>query len=198
MVGASAPIFLQLMETKMSNPQNGTFVEFYMEAVEFKAESEKEGRPVFREIPFVRLINAGDRNNILETKATDHYRAKYAREWKAFEANQQGAMVGTPLAQWPQITKSQVKEAEFFNIKTVEQLAEVPDSSLQRIGMGWMELRLKARNYLDAAKGMAAQSAQAAENDRLRGEIEALKASFAALQEDKPQRGRPKKEPEPA
>lgn len=182
----------------MSNPQNGTFAEFYMEAVEFKAESEREGRPVFREIPFIRLISVGDRNNILEVKATDHYKQRFPREWKAFESRQHGEMVGTPLAQWPQITKAQVKEAEFFNIKTVEQLAEVNDTALQKIGMGWMELRMKARNYLDAAKGAANQSAQAAENERLRQEIEALKASFSAMQEDRPSRGRPRKEVEAA
>lgn len=182
----------------MSNPQNGTFAEFYMEAVEFKAESEKEGRPVFREIPFIRLMSVGDRNNILETKATEHYKQRFPREWAAFQSREQGALVGTPLSQWPQITKAQVKEAEFFNIKTVEQLAEVNDTALQKIGMGWMELRLKARNYLEAAKGNAAQSAQAAENERLRQEIEALKESFKAMQEDKPKRGRPAKETEAA
>lgn len=182
----------------MSNPQSGTFAEFYMEAVEFKAESEKEGRPVFKEIPYIRLMVVGDRNNILETKATDYYKQRYPREWKAFQDREQGTIVGTPLSQWPQITKSQVKEAEFFNIKTVEQLSEVSDSALQKIGMGWMELRMKARNYLEAAKSDSFKSAQAAENERLRQEIEALKASFNAMQEDRPKRGRPAKEAETA
>lgn len=177
----------------MSNPQ-GVFVEFYTEAVEFKAESEKEGRPIFREVPFIRIQHPGDRNNVLETKATDHYKQKYAREWREFESRGANEVIGTPLSQWPPVTKSQVKEAEYFGVRTVEQLAAVNDAALQKIGMGWRELRTKALAYLDAAAGNAAQSAQAAENERLRAEMAALKASFEAMQADKPSRGRPRKE----
>lgn len=177
----------------MSNPQ-GVFVEFFTEAVEFKAESEKEGRPIFREIPFIRIQHPGDRNNVLETKVTDHYKQKYAREWREFEMRGGNDIVGTLLSQWPPVTKSQVKEAEYFGIRTVEQLAAVNDAALQKIGMGWRELRTKAIAYLDAAQGNAAQSAQAAENERLRNEIESLKASFEAMQADSPKRGRPRKE----
>lgn len=165
-----------------------------MEAVEFKHESEQQGRPVFREIPFIRIQHPGDRNNVLETKATEHYKQRFAREWREFESRGLNEVVGTPLAQWPQITKSQVKEAEYFGIRTVEQLAAVNDGAIQKIGMGWRELRTKALSYLDAASGNAAQSAQALENERLRGEIESLKASFEAMQADAPKRGRPKKE----
>lgn len=165
-----------------------------MEAVEFKAESEKEGRPVFREIPFIRIQHPGDRNNVLETKVTEHYKQRFAREWREFESRGMNEMVGTPLSQWPQITKSQVKEAEYFGIRTVEQLAAVNDGAIQKIGMGWRELRTKAQAYLDAASGNAAQSAQALENERLRNEIESLKASFEAMQAESPRRGRPRKE----
>lgn len=174
----------------MSKPQ-GSIVEFYLEAVEFKAESEKEGRPIFREIPFVRIQNPGDRNNVLETKATDHYKLRYAREWEHFERGQSGLAVGTPLAQWPQITKSQVMEAQYFGVKTVEQLSEVVDTSIQKMGMGWMELRKKARDYLSAASGNAPITALQAENEKLRQDFEALKASLA---NPEVKRGRPRKE----
>lgn len=176
----------------MSNPQSGSFVEFYMESVEFKAESEKAGRPIFKEIPFIRIQHPGDRLNVLEVKADDHYKQKYRRQWEAFEAGLKGEVIGTPLSQWPQITKSQCKEAEYFGVRTVENLAEVNDPSIQRMGMGWMELRKKARDYLAAAAGNAPISALQAENERLRAEFEALKASLE--NPDVPKRGRPRKE----
>ena len=175
----------------MSNPQTGSFVEFYMESVEFKAESEKAGRPIFKEVPFVRIQHPGDRLNVLEVKADEHYRRKYAPQWRQFEAGLKGEVIGTPLAQWPQITKSQCKEAEYFGVRTVENLAEVNDAALQRMGMGWMELRKKARDYLAAAAGQAPISALQAENERLRQEFEALKASLDAPEV---KRGRPRKE----
>ena len=179
----------------MSNPQ-GSFVEFYMESVEFKAESEKAGRPIFKEVPFIRIQHPGDRLNVLETKADDHYKRKYAQQWRAFEAGMTGQVIGTPLEQWPQITKSQCKEAAYFGVRTVENLAEVNDAAIQRMGMGWMELRKKARDYLSAAAGQAPITALQAENERLRGEFEALKASLQ--NPDVPRRGRPRKEGEEA
>jgi hypothetical protein len=182
-----------LKDYPVSKPQ-GAIVEFYMEAVEFKAESEREGRPIFREIPFVRIQNPGDRNNVLEVKANEHYKQRYPRQWDAFQRGQGGEMVGTPLNQWPQITKSQAKEAEYFSIRTVEQLAEVTDTAIKKIGMGWMELRKKARDDLQAAAGTAPITALQAENERLRQEFEALKASIQ--NPDVPKRGRPRKEEE--
>ncbi len=62
----------------MSNPQTGSFVEFYMESVELKSESEKAGRPIYKEIPFVRIQHPGDRLNVLEVKADAHYKQRYA------------------------------------------------------------------------------------------------------------------------
>jgi hypothetical protein len=162
----------------MSNPQSGSFVEFFMESVELRYESEKAGRPIFKEMPFIRIQHPGDRLNILEVKADDHYKQKYNRQWREFEAGLAGEVIGTPLSQWPQVTKSQCKEAEYFGIRTVENLAEVNDAALQRIGIGWMELRKKARDYLAAAAGNAPISALQAENEKLKQEFEALKASL--------------------
>jgi len=62
--------------------------------------------------------------------------------------------------------------------------------SCQKMGMGFADLRNKAKAYLEAAAGTAAETAQAAENQRLRDEIEALKAM---VQEVEPKRGRPPK-----
>ena len=179
----------------MSNPQ-GSIAEFYMEAVEFKAESEQHGRPIFREIPFVRVQSPGDRNNVLEVKANEHYKQRFPRQWEAFQRGQHGEMVGTPLSQWPQVTKSQVLEAQYFGVKTVEDLADVVDTSIQKMGMGWMAIRKKARDYLAAASGNAPISALQAKHDQLLQEFEALKASLKNpdVEAAEPaKRGRPRK-----
>jgi hypothetical protein len=178
----------------MSNP-HGVFAEFYTEAVEFKFESEQQGRPVFKELPFIRIQTPGDRNNVLEVKATEYYQKRFPREWSAYKSNStDAAVIGTVLSQWPQITKSQVKEAEFFGIKTVEQVASLSDSNLQRLGMGWMEIRRKAQAYLDAASGSAETTKLAADNERLRADFEALKAQVTGQAEEPKPRGRPRKE----
>ena len=175
----------------MSNPQSGVFVQFYTDAVELKAESEKQGRPIFQDFPHIRKMIPGDASNVVERVAKDHDIRMYPREWDIFQRQQASGAIGTPLEQWPQVTRAQVKEAKYFEVHTVEQMAELSDMSCQRMGMGFSELRNKARAYLEAAKGTAAETAQAAENKRLHDEIEALKAQ---LQDVAPRRGRPPKE----
>lgn len=174
----------------MSNP-HGVFVQFYSDAVELKAESEKQGRPIFKDMPHIRKMIPGDASTIIERVAKQHDMQQFPREWEQFQRQQVTGMTGTPLEQWPQITRAQVKEAKYFEVHTVEQMAELSDLSCQKMGMGFQDLRSKAKAYLEAAKGTAAQTAQAAENQRLQDEIEALKAQ---LQEVAPRRGRPKAE----
>ena len=173
----------------MSNPQGGVFIQFYMDAVEIKAESEKQGRPIFKDVPHIRKMIPGDATNVVERVAKDHDIRMYPREWDIFQRQAATGISGTPLEQWPQVTRAQVKEAKYFEVHTVEQMAELSDMSCQRMGMGFAELRNKAKAYLEAAKGTAAQTAQAAENQRLHDEIEALKAQMAEM----PKRGRPPK-----
>lgn len=178
----------------MENPAQGVFVSFYSDGVEFKHESEKAGRPIFRDIPHIRKIVPGDTTNIVERVAKDHDIKQYPREWAAFQQTQaQGGVSGTPIEQWPQITRAQVKEAKYFEVHTVEQLAELSDMACQKMGMGYMELRNKAKSYLAAAAGTATLTAQAEENARLQSEIEALREQFKEMSQARGP-GRPKKE----
>ncbi len=178
----------------MSNPhESGAYVTFYMDAVQLGYESEKAGRPIFRDLPHIRKIIPGDSTNIIERVAKDFDKEQHPREWAAFQAKENQVHDGMPLEQWPQITRSQVKEAKYFEVHTVEQLAGLADLHCQKLGMGFSELRNKAKAYLEAAKGSAAQTAQAAENQRLRDEMELLKQQMAEMAT---KRGRPAKSEE--
>ena len=87
-----------------------------------------------------------------------------------------------------------MKEAKYFEVHTVEQMSQLSDAHCQKLGMGFHELRAKAKAYLVAAAGTAGETAQAAENERLRSLIADLQAQVSAVSEVK--RGRPKKETE--
>lgn len=186
----------------MSNPQNmqsesNLFVTFMTEAIEFKAESEKAGRPIFRDVAFVRIIVPGDVNNIIERKATKEDELKFPRAWARYKAEQAESVDGTPLEQWPQITRSLLKELKYFEVHTVEQLAGLSDNQVSKLGMGFVDYRNKAKAYLAAAAGTADVTAQAAENERLKSQMADLQAQIIALGSEK-KRGRPAKEEETA
>lgn len=176
----------------MSNPQ-GIFVQFYSDAVEIKFETEKQGRPIFKDMAHIRKVIPGDMKTVIERVAKPEDMRQFPREWEAYQRHNTAGVTGTPLEQWPQITKSQVKEAKYLEVHSVEQMAELSESSCQRLGMGFFELRNKAKAYLQAAAGTAQATAQEAENQRLREEMEMLKAQMAGLAESAPRRGRPPK-----
>jgi len=152
----------------MSNPQDNLFVTFYTDAIELKAQSEKEGRPIYKDVPFIRIIVPGDMNNVIERVADDNDKARFRQAWEKYERSESQAAEGTPLDQWPQITRSLLKECKYFEIHTVEALSALSDSHVTRMGMGYQELRNKAKVWLDAAKGTSDITAQAAENAQLR------------------------------
>ena len=177
----------------MSNPslENSVFVEFYTDAVEMKAKSEQEGRPIYEDRPHVRILNPGDTGTVIECVAKDDHKRKYPEAWKRFIANEATGHSGTPLEQWPQITRSQVKEAKYFEVHTVEQMAGLADVHISRMGMGFSDLRAKAKAYIALAEDTATATKQAAENERLQNQIADLQAQIKDMSA---KRGRPAKE----
>jgi hypothetical protein len=160
------------------NPDDGLYVEFSMFAEQNKAKSLEEGRPIFDEVPYVRIMIPGDKDNIIHRKVKDSDKQRWPRQWQAFEANQEQPLEGTPLAEWPGITRAQVEELAHFGCKTVEQLAQMPDSQAGKF-MGVQMLRQKAQAYLTASAANAPIQQLQAENKRLSDELEAIKDQLA-------------------
>lgn len=163
--------------------ESDVFVEFYSDAVHLKAKSEKEGRPIYEEKPHVRIIIPGDKGNVIERVCKPADIAKYPNAWKRFQSQESVATKGTPLEQWPQINRAQLKEAKYFEVHSVEQMAALSDSHIARMGMGFQALRDQAKAWLDAAQGGAQTSSLVAENKRLSDELEAMKAQMAEMNE---------------
>ena len=174
----------------MSNPQaeSNLFVQFYTDALELKAESEKQGRPIFKDMPFVRIIVPGDTNNIIERVADENDKQRFPNAWAKYQNSEAKANEGTPLEQWPQITRSLLKECKYFEIHTVEALSNISDAHVAKLGMGFGELRTKAKAWLEAAAGTAQITAQAAENAQLKQMLADLQAQINDISETKTRR----------
>lgn len=182
----------------MENPnaESRVYATFYTDAIPLGFESEKQGRPIFKDVAFIRILVPGDTTNVIDREANEQDKIKYRQAWLRYESGQVVGVTGTPLEQWPQITRSQLKEAKYFEVHTVEQMANLADIHAQKLGMGFNELRTKAKAYLAAASGIADSTHQAAENERLTNMLADLQRQVEELGGKKA--GRPKKEPETA
>lgn len=178
----------------------GMFVLFYMESIEDKEASEKEGRPIFRDHEFIKIMPPGDKNTVICEPVNDEYRMRWPNQYNAFKNQQVQVNDGTPLEEWPILRKSQVMMFKAVNVHTVEQLANVSDQNLPNLGMGSREFRDKAIAYIETAKTGAVPAQAQNRIIDLERQVEALTNQLAGLKEavsetPKP-RGRPPKSTE--
>lgn len=181
----------------MSNNSPGIFAQFSLEPVEQTFLSEKEGRPIFADKEFIRIMIAGDKHSEVYREATENDKTRFHEIYSRFKdgMKDRDQIVGTPLSQWAFLKPSQIREYEAINIFTVEQLASLSDAMKQRVGMGANEIVAAAGAYLASAKDASVAGSLAAENERLKADMDVLKKQVQELasrleNEDKARAGR--------
>lgn len=172
------------LDSDVQNADSHLHVEFYTHE-----------RDPYKGHPFVRIIVPGDKTNEIDTPARDHHKTRFHRQWMHYQMqNNNVEVIGTPLKKWNQerpdeFSDLQMEELHILKFQTVEQIATASDSQLQRIGMGSVGLREKARLYL-ASKTHTAVDSKLSE---AQNEIVELKRQMAQLLEQR-RPGRPRKE----
>lgn len=185
-------------------------VVFYKRSMKQEDASIEAGRPIFKEFDFVRINVPGDTLNEIDTYAREEHKARFPRQWAHYQ-NQVGNnenIVGTPLEQWTQITRSQAEELKGLKFPTVESIAGASDLQIQKIGMAAgmnpYAFRDKAKAFLNLADQVGETNQREAELEELRKknaeadaklaqQQEQINALMAMMSEKKP-KGRAKKE----
>lgn len=138
------------------------------------------GRPIFRDAEYITIMVPGERD-VVHRKAWRLDFERFPQQYAAFQQKRdQDAVSGTPLKAVTWLTQGQVKELEYFNCTTVEQLANMPDSTAQKF-MQVNKLKQLAKDYLQAAKEAAPLTAMRAEMDKKDDQIAALSKQVADL-----------------
>lgn len=174
------------LDSDINNADSQLHVEFYV-----RDDKQYAGQT------FVRIQAPGDKTNIFDQPLREEHKQRFPRQYLHFQIQQnEGAaqQIGTPLTDWykdapDDINRDQIAELNILKFVTVEQLALASDSQLQRIGMGGVGLREKARLYLNRKNRHEAS----AELEETKAQLAALQAQMAELMSEK-RRGRPPKE----
>ena len=176
----------QFEQVTADNPNNPYMldgrlhVRFENRAVPDDAKTKLEGRPIYKEITFIEIHTPGDRDNIILRPITPKDKERFGpryEKWQKMQTDE--AMEGMPLSEWPAMPRTTLMEMRYWNIYTVEQLAEVPDGNVKKFRelFTW---RKRAQEYLDVAARGAAASKLSAENAALE---KRLVAQDQAIQE---------------
>jgi hypothetical protein len=205
------------IESDIQNADSRLAVQFYKKTVKQDIASDEAGRPIFKEFDFVRIMIPGDNLTEIDTYAQESHKQRFPRQWAHYQnqvANHQD-IIGTPLDQWPQVSRSQAEELRGLKFHTVESIADCSDQQLQRIGMvagmSPHNFRQKAKAFLNLANDSAEVAQREAELEALRQENakitaeteaklskmqEQMEALLAAVAEKKPKSRKPKVEAE--
>ena len=181
------------IESDIQGADSRLAVQFYKRSVKQDIASDEAGRPIFKEFDFIRIMIPGDNLTEIDTYAQESHKQRFPRQWAHYQnqvANHQD-IIGTPLDQWPQVTRSQAEELRGLKFHTVESIANCSDQQLQRIGMvagmSPHNFRLKAKAFLNLATDSAEVAQREAELQALKEENAKIKseteAKLAAMQE---------------
>jgi hypothetical protein len=201
------------IESDVQNADSRLAVQFYKKSMKQEDASNEAGRPIFKEFDFVRIMIPGDNLTEIDTYAQESHKQRFPRQWAHYQNQVAGQedVVGTPLDQWPQVTRSQAEELRGLKFYTVEAIADCSDQQLQRIGMvagmSPHNFRLKAKAFLNLANDSAEVAQRESElqalkeeNAKITAETEAklskmqeqMEALLAAVAEKKPKTRKPK------
>lgn len=129
-------------------------VRFYMHYIEDPAETEKQGRPIYKDCEFIRIMTPGDRNNVIDRPIRPEDKSRFARQYAHYKETGGQAVIGTVLEEWPLATRAMTENLKSLGFHTVEQLAEARDDIVLN-NPGMMQLRDRAKHYLEVSKGNA-------------------------------------------
>ena len=159
----------------------GIFPRFYIETVQNNFKSNEAGRAIFDEVEYVEITIAGDRNSKIQRKVTDIDKKRFATAYNRFKEGLEPATSGTAVEQWPMISRGQAEEMKHMGIHTVEALAELSDTAIQQMGMGYRALVEKAKAFLAVANETADVTHLATENHELKSKVGVLEQQVADL-----------------
>ncbi len=179
-----------MLDSDVNNADAQLHVEFYT-----REDGPNKGSP------YVRIMAPGDKTNIIDQPLRDDHKARFPRQWLYYQMQQgesAAEQMGTPLMQWhrdypEEVNKDQIAELNILKFVTVEQLALASDGQLQRVGMGAVGLREKARQYLNR-KNRTDSNAELTETKKQLAELQAQMAALLNKPEEPKRRGRPPKE----
>lgn len=144
---------------------------FYEEAVQ---NGEVEGRKTYKMVERVKVVMPGNGTTIPVFNVTDEFRERWPKEYEAFKNGIEPDLNGTPLEEWAILNKAQVLELKSMHIRTIEDVASLPDTAVQRIGRGGYALRERALAFLDQAKEQELVTRVTSENESMREQIAVL------------------------
>lgn len=131
--------------------------------------------------PHSTAVNRVDDLVAQESRFPQEWLERIEQAYKAWKKGEDMEVEGTPIKNWPVLSPGQVQTCLSMHILSVEELAAASDEAISSMGMGWIALRQRARDWLSMKNSDATKTA--AELEALRSEVKARDVRIASLEE---------------
>ena len=164
-------------------------VQFFYQQIRIEDPMDPAANGTFKAVLCVRKRPHGDKHTESVRMISERAAAQlYPREYAYFKQYQDVPTDGTPLAEVPGISQSQIAILVLYNVRCVEDLVSLSSDQVSQIGMDARMAHGVATKWLLAKQGNDAlireaerEAALSAQNDRLPAENAAMAAQLAQL-----------------
>lgn len=179
-----------MMQERKERP---ALVRFETVAQEDKAASQAAGHYVAKDVDYA-LITPPYSKDVMKHKVKDwfpnleqkvamgqmpqEWLDLYKKQYEAWKNGQEIPVLGTPIKGWPVISPAQTETLIAMGVRTVEDLAQINDEGIRRVGMGAVDLKNKAQAWLSSAKDLGPV---VMENAQLKQQVAVLEGSVSTL-----------------
>jgi len=152
----------------MDNVAKPPYVTFKVAEVEDRQASIEAGYYVSKDVDFAVITPRGSKDKIervakeyLDYLAQQVRSGRFDRSWlteikEAYQAWKEGNEIpvsGFPVKNWPLLSPAQITTLLGLGIRSVEEVAEMNEESIARLGMGGRALKQKAIDWCSARSG---------------------------------------------
>lgn len=125
-----------------------------------KVVDEETQREEWQDVLYIEIRAKGQKNssqsiNLSDKLKLEEYKARFPRAWAEFDRGAENVPIdGIPLAEMPQATPALIKTLNDLDIRSVEDLANAPDSAVFDIRDGY-RFRQAAHAYIESMKAFS-------------------------------------------
>lgn len=173
-------------------------VRFYLKPKLMAAKSRDAGREIYEDREHCEIMVKGQPHQIVDEEVGKQHIDRFPNAYAAFKAGRPDPVTGTPIELLPNMSPSYVLTLKAMGIRTVEDMVNLSDAGLQKVGMGARDLQNRCRAFIGQSTTKADELER--ENHKLKSDVATLSDAVSKLQETiaamtaPKKRGRPSKQ----
>lgn len=143
--------------------------------------SEIEGRPIYEPIDYIKIQQPGERDQWVGP-VTEAHKARFPKQWEQYQKDTEQTPEGTPVSLLFPNEPHVIELLLDLKVQTIEQLAQLTEQAIDRLGMDGRKYVAKATAAMDKSEALREVTKLTHELTAAKDELSVLREANTALQ----------------